>query len=337
MLKFQKLLLIALVVVPYYCCAENFLLRKPETVSFAAIEQLPQYWSANFGIKGGAFIFLFKDGQAALQLKYDKVLPDGLAETEKSKFERHEVTTEQVIFASTSVGWEDLSQAIAALRPEDADEDKNYYIDEPRELKPDAQNQPQVMTVQEVAAAMKDKKVLFYTGAGISVAAGVEAMPGLIALLGMNFKEPSYKYVGYVMDHEAEILGNFAAFCKRAFTAEPTAAHYALTEIALDKSAQIMTENFDFLHQRTGIMPYCVNSPSLRQHVHIEDLQEIDAVVCVALSHDDRGFLGWYKRHNPSGIIIAFDLAVPSYLGAEDVLIIGDAQETIPALRDYLK
>jgi len=52
----------------------------------------------------------------------------------------------------------------------------------------------------------------------------------------------------------------------------------------------------------------------------------------VLLSHDDRGFLGWYKKYNPEGTIIALDLGKPSYLSEKDFILKGDIQEVIPAL-----
>ena len=97
-----------------------------------------------------------------------------------------------------------------------------------------------------------------------------------------------------------------------------------------------MTENFDFLHQRTGVLPYCINAGSLLKNVSPQDLQKISVVVCVGLSHDDRGFLGWYKRHNPQGTIIAFDIGMPGYLDAHDFIVQGDAQETICAVHDII-
>jgi hypothetical protein len=70
----------------------------------------------------------------------------------------------------------------------------------------------------------------------------------------------------------------------------------------------------------------------LQQEVTTDDIKKIDAIVCIGLSHDDRGFLAWYKLHNPNGIIIALDLKKPSYLGSEDMLILGDLHDTLPHL-----
>lgn len=65
--------------------------------------------------------------------------------------------------------------------------------------------------------------------------------------------------------------------------------------------------------------------------------KDIDAVVCVGLSHDDRGLLAFYKQHNPAGVIIAIDLKQPNYLGEEDILVMGNLQEIVPKLAKKLR
>lgn len=102
------------------------------------------------------------------------------------------------------------------------------------------------------------------------------------------------------------------------------------------KKTQIITENLDYLHEYTGIMPYRIHGDHLRKQIHPSNLREIDYILCIGLSFDDRGFLGWYKAHHPNGKIIAIDLMQPSYLGNEDYLIQRDLQKIIPKIADQL-
>jgi urease accessory protein UreE len=60
-------------------------------------------------------------------------------------------------------------------------------------------------------------------------------------------------------------------------------------------------------------------------------------VIAIGLKLDDRGFLGWYKKQNPQGTIIAINLTQPPYLGDEDFLVIGDLQEIIPKINAQIK
>jgi hypothetical protein len=85
-----------------------------------------------------------------------------------------------------------------------------------------------------------------------------------------------------------------------------------------------VTENLDCLHEYSGILPYRINAEELRE-IASSQLHNIDYVVCVGLSYDDKGFLGWYKKNNPKGKIIAIDLGHPSYLGDEDFIILETA------------
>ena len=59
-------------------------------------------------------------------------------------------------------------------------------------------------------------------------------------------------------------------------------------------------------------------------------------MITVGLASDESGFLGWYKATNPKGTIIAINLQQPNYLGEEDLLLIDDVQQLLPALREKL-
>jgi NAD-dependent SIR2 family protein deacetylase len=123
----------------------------------------------------------------------------------------------------------------------------------------------------------------------------------------------------------------FSEFCKSALYSKPTKAHYALTQIALEKGCAIITENVDLLHQQTCIKPLDSESAFLRT-LSATQLQDIDVIICIGLSHDDRGLLAWYKKNNPAGVIIAIDLKQPNYLTHNDYYCQRDIQELIPQL-----
>lgn len=91
------------------------------------------------------------------------------------------------------------------------------------------------------------------------------------------------------------------------------------------------------LQQRTGVNPLGPLFPdSFLQQVSIENIQEIEVIICIGLSHDDRGFLAFYKDRNPSGIIISIDMALPNYLSSKDMLVKGDIQKIMPELEKNL-
>lgn len=288
---------------------QNFLLKSPACIAPEQVDQLPRFWDAEFGDRAKASArFIYYNDKAAVKL----------------------YTNNNGTYSSLL--WVDLEKKILEFIPS---QESNYYIDTPKLFH--FIQKPKQLDVKTAAELIATKNVLFYTGAGISLAGNVDDMGRLIRGLAIpcdvTFKT---EYPDYLKAHEQEILTYFTNFCHQASTAQPTNAHQALAHLAQQLHTQIMTENFDFLQQRAGVMPYCITAESLSKNVTPQDLQAIDAVICIGLSHDDRGFLGWYKRHNPDGIIIAFDISTPEYLGDEDFLVNGDAQHTIEQLRDCI-
>ena len=172
------------------------------------------------------------------------------------------------------------------------------------------------------------KKSFFYTGAGIS-AGHVPTILKLKELLG--FHESSKFNIQKVIDVPDVVAQGFGQFCKNCMYAEPTAAHFALSKIAQYLSCAVITENFDLLHQRTYTEPLHTCCRRLH-HLKIEDVQAVDYIVCIGLSSDDRGLLGFCKKHNPDLKIISIDFEVPSYLSENDYFLQGDAQIVLPLL-----
>lgn len=121
----------------------------------------------------------------------------------------------------------------------------------------------------------------------------------------------------------------------------PTPAHYAVKNIVLLKNWQLLTENVDSLHQRSGVEVLGntsgkMNFDWLMNNIKPEHLKQIDFVVTCGLNSDGLGFLASYKKYNPKGKIIAMNLVQPNYLGSDDILVAGDLQETLPDLFEGL-
>jgi hypothetical protein len=190
---------------------------------------------------------------------------------------------------------------------------------------------PQPMTEIELAEIISNRNILFYTGAGISVASGIPSMKQLYELLGLN---TGVKFIPtQAFEDPKAFAEKILQFHNACLYSQPTAAHYALKELALSKNIKIVTENLDCLHEYSGILPYRVNAQELRDEVDSTQLKDIEFIICIGLSYDDKGFLGWYKKHNPNGIIISIDIGNPSYLGHEDFILHQDLQSLLKGLR----
>lgn len=188
-----------------------------------------------------------------------------------------------------------------------------------------AESNPTQINAEELYSFIKNKKCVFYTGAGLSASGNVPMMNELMESLYLN--AGSWHFLKNAWNNSQQIQDAFADFCKSAIYENPTQAHLTLKNIAQEKSVAIITENFDLLHHRTGIEPLhaCHETlPSISS-----EWQAVDAIICIGLSHDDRGLLAWYKLHNPHGILVAIDLKTPRYLSDTDFIYLGDIQEIL--------
>ncbi len=204
----------------------------------------------------------------------------------------------------------------------------NYWVADRREIE---NGRPQLMSSQELVQIIKNYNVLFYTGAGLSAASNIPTMSGLEKIFNMGDGR-FFTALEEMAQQPKETALKILDFHKACVFSIPSPAHYALKELSIFKKTRILTENLDCLHEASGIFPYRIDPKKLQKDVPCESISQFNYVICIGLSHDDRGFLGWFKQHNPQGKLIAIDLSQPSYLGDEDFLITADLQELIPSI-----
>ena len=191
---------------------------------------------------------------------------------------------------------------------------------------------PNELNIEQLIEILKNKRVLFYTGAGISVASGVHSMDQLYETLGIDMSKRVDDLLRRAVSDPQGVIEPWEEFTKAAFEKPATPAHQSLAVLAQKIKSQIFTENVDNLQEKTGIKAIHLTGPWLKENIRPEWLKDIDVVLTVGLSYDDRGFLGWYKENNQNGKIVAINLDQPSYLGDEDFLLKGDCQRILPEL-----
>lgn len=299
MRSFKYLLTLGL----FFNSVSNILLEHPDLLSSLDIEKLTKEWETQFSWifrKGFTFTCYYNHESSGFILRYWWVPLRSykypyISETKK------------------------LIQYYTQKQP-------SYYWTKPLHIdKPT----PQKITFDELCKLLKNKHFIFYTGAGISAASNVQTMDDLEKAL--KIKPNKKEFIKTLYWNPQSITQAFTDFCKTAINAQSTDAHYALHQIAQSKNVSILTENVDLLQHRTGSKPIFINSSCLYT-LTIKDFQEIDFIICVGLSHDDRGFLAHYKKNNPQGIFIAIDFNLPSYLSSKDFIIHDDLQVLLPAL-----
>ena len=300
----KKKLLLACVLSFMGTIAPNVLLRAPELLSTGELKQLEKDWKTHFTWHFGnlgSFSLAYEDSQAGFSVK-----------TVGLPVYRHNYRL--------LPNGDEINNKIFG---------NSYHIAVPLVL---YNAHPSTMSFEQLVLFIEKRRCIFYTGAGIS-AGNVATMQDLMRSLEMT--KGKVHFFKHVWAKPQSITKAFDEFCKSAIYAQPSAAHVALKNLARIKSAAIITENVDLLQQRTGIKPLHTACDELR-NVSERDLQAVQVVVCIGLSADDRGFLHWYKYHNPRGVIIAINFTAPMYLSDADYIHYGDIQTVVPALLERL-
>ena len=211
----------------------------------------------------------------------------------------------------------------------DESEELNLVLDDQRLI---CEGTPAEISCEELNAIIKTKKVIFYTGAGIS-AATVPTMNVLLNALKISKDleegDKLQHYISDVISHPekyTEILRDFFDRCEKA---SPTLAHNLLSECSKKFNHLLVTENVDKLHQKSGIEPIIfAGSDTYSNDAKITEIaQKSDFVITIGLNSDESGFLKFYKTQNPRGKIISVNLTLTNYLSDEDFYVKGDIQE----------
>lgn len=239
--------------------------------------------------------------------------------------------TKQLAFSyKIRIDGSEESNVLRATQKNTHSDDYSYIVSDRRVIE---NANPQFLSQKTLETIIRNNNILFYTGAGISRASDVPAMRELYEQLGLEEGERFLFSLENALNNPKVFASKIFIFHRACLFSPPTEAHLALKELAIFKNIRIITENLDCLHERTGVYPYRINAKELRDEIGGASLLHFDYIICIGLSFDDKGFLGWYKEQNPNGKIIAIDLKQPSYLGDEDFLLSGNFQEILPSIQ----
>lgn len=315
--------------------SSNFLLSPPQTITLDELEAMDKSRTATWRNKTAQYTLDYKNWTSCCTVLYEGKLPEGLSTEEQARFMSYTVQKDGKDIVCYR--YKTHPQTIETLNSSKGMWlRKNYYMADMLSYKLWETN-PLSMTISEVVDYIKNKRIFFYTWAWISMASWIFDMKWLMDSMGMNMKIETDDFIHTILAEPQKVLDVFSTFCDVAFHWEPTSAHYALAKIAIQKWTTICTENFDRLQERTWIKAYHISWDDMSNRYNPEYFKEIDAIICIWLSHDDRGLLWWYKQYNPHGKIIALDLQQPEYLGNEDYLVQLDLQQILPKIAGILK
>lgn len=309
--------------------SSNILRTPPSIISLEELT-LPRTWDASWqnSYYNKVFTLVFDNDKVGGRVTFFTLPPD-LAD-ERARFEKYALSNGGSAF-TYSFGELGVQKREVSLADDNVFHPSLFIEEVERIPKRPSLDQLKLLLLEE-------RRRVFYIGAGISLASGVFTLRELNAALGIDWAVAVDSATRNVLDGELDaVLTPFTTFCRSAFDAPPSAAHWALARIALHLGTPILSENFDHLLQKTGVQPLTTAVDKDLVEISDEELQEIDEVWCLGLSHDARGLLGRYKRAHPKGRIVALSRTLPLYVGAEDFFIEGDLQEILPLLADELE
>ncbi len=228
-----------------------------------------------------------------------------------------------------------------------------YFFTEPRDIRQMEVSGPAISQtcpegiIDDLATqiANPDKKVAFYSGAGISVAAGIDDINGYNRRISGTDARPNSlqdleAIAARVKADPKAILSSVKGFFQSFYLTEPAAAHEAIAEIQQisPNDTPVFTENLDLLHQKTGVevMPM-KPAEEMKAQLNEDALRQLDTIVCTGLSHDDRGFIAYLREINPGITIVGNALPgqKPIFIdetNPNDIYLAGNAHEILPRL-----
>ncbi len=191
---------------------------------------------------------------------------------------------------------------------------------------------PKRMSCRKLNEIIETRKIIFYTGAGIS-ATTIPTMNSLMQSLKISKElrktDNLPRYIDDVIVNPKKYTEILRDFFDRCENAQPTTAHVQLARCAKKFGHMLVTENLDQLHQKTGIeLSVFGGHDKYSQNIRIKKaVREADFVIAIGLNSDESGFLKFYKEKNPKGVIISVNLSSTNYLSDNDFFVEGDIQK----------
>jgi NAD-dependent deacetylase len=109
------------------------------------------------------------------------------------------------------------------------------------------------LTEQVVDVLLKSKKMVFFTGAGISADSGIPTYREKLSGIWAGYDPRDLETAKAFRDNPALVWGWYLWRRLLVAQAEPNAAHFAITRMASSqRQVSVITQNIDDLHERAG-------------------------------------------------------------------------------------
>jgi hypothetical protein len=192
----------------------------------------------------------------------------------------------------------------------------------------------------ELASRIQGKRVVAFTGAGVSLPSGIPTFRGPggleehFPLFGPFPGQVTNWMLGRPRDL-AQVIGRFQA---SFMTARPNATHFALAELeSASVLAHLITGNKDRLHERAGSRRVHLKDAS--QFVDTDEgwqwIREGQVFLVIGVCEDEHGLIAYASDHALQVVAIAPER--PSFLSAGHWFVQGAAEDVLPRIAEELR
>lgn len=304
---------------------KNILLTPPDIVDLEDEKREPKEFRFTWSSGESAMSFGTTAHGPFVELEFFGELPDWLSEEEKSKFEGSPDGSYRYAIGHAPQRKKTEQAAPSGLPKEVLQEEQE---------RAGVSEVESVESVKKLAELLRGRKFVFYTGAGVSLAAGVPDMGGLKRGLGVHEEQSAEELARQALGRPEELLAKWQEIIAKATAGEPSRGHRALAKLARRYGVQVLTENLDRLHELSGIRAHHVQATDVGGLIPEAALADLDAIVTVGLRTDDNGLIRKFRQLNPRGRVIAINLSAPEYAQAGDALVPGDLHRALAELEE---
>lgn len=192
---------------------------------------------------------------------------------------------------------------------------------------------PKRIDIEQLVGLISGKKVALFTGAGISMKAGIVDLKALTNLQNSLFYPLEQFYDDIKKGNIAARIEIYKKLDSMFIESEPTQTHWIIKDLCDLYGFTLITGNFDGLHEKTGIQPIFQNT----DEVLIPELDSYDILLTVGLSVGIGKVAEEYHTGNPNGSIVAINNVAPGYLNNKDYFIEGESDIVFSALKQRLQ
>ena len=195
------------------------------------------------------------------------------------------------------------------------------------------------ISVEEFISRIREKPLVAFTGAGISLSSGIPTFAGRGGLADhFPLVEPFPGEVAkWMIDCPFKLAETLGAFQAGFITAQPNPAHVALSQLEQNQVLHhVITGNGDLLHERAGSRK--VHYKGAVHFVGADEgwtwIREGEAMLIIGVARDEHGIISYARDNSIQIIAIAPDR--PNFLCEGDWFVQGQAEEVLPSLVEQL-